>query len=244
MKLTSLPIRALRKLKRLFAAAPVGYVKSGYVRDDVAKADAAGVPLYELLERDVPANLINFRDDAVRALLPYLPERACVVEIGTGAGFFAARLLKARPGLDYLSFEPEKGLARHLDKWLSRGGENFRSLPSSGIDLKGVEPGTADAVIAYGVFTVLDAAPIFKYLGEARRVLKPGGVLMFDIFDTDQVDRDLIALVDTQVGRLQSRPYLSSAFLTAYLREHGFSPRAPVPSAHRRYALMHLFQRD
>jgi SAM-dependent methyltransferase len=241
--MTSLVRRIARKLKRLLRP-PGTFVKAGYVREDLAKAEAAGVPLYELLERDVPQALKDFRENAARAIATGLPPKGCVVEIGTGAGFIAARTLKLRPDAEYLSFEPEEPLARHLERWLARGGVKFRSLKSSGIDLTGVASGTADAVVVYGVFTVIDTAAIFKYLDEAARVLKPGGVLMFDVFDTDQLDADLVDLIRKQTGRLQSRPYLSGRFLAGYLRELGFSPSEPVESGHRRYALMHRFRKN
>jgi ubiquinone/menaquinone biosynthesis C-methylase UbiE len=242
MQLASLPARIIGKLKRILRP-PNSFVKAGYVRAETAKADAAGVPLYEYLEREAPQALRDFRDNSAEALLRSIPPEGRIVEIGTGAGFIAARILKARPGMEYLSFEPEQHLARHLDKWLSRGGGRFRSMKSTGFDLSGVEAGSADAVVVYGVFTVLDMAAIFKYLDEARRVLKPGGILMFDIFDTDQLDGDLLDLIRSQVGRMQSRPYLSGRFLAGYLERLGFAPGEAVPSGHRRYALMHVFRK-
>jgi hypothetical protein len=238
---TSLPSRIFGKLKRILRP-PNNYVKAGYVRAETRKADAAGVPLYEYLEREAPPALRDFRDASATALLRSVPPEGRIVEIGTGAGFIAARILAARPGMEYLSFEPEQHLARHLDTWLGRGGK-FRSMKATGFDLSGVESGSADAVVVYGVFTVLDMAAIFTYLDEARRVLKPGGILMFDIFDTDQLDGHLVELIRSQVGRMQSRPYLSGRFLAGYLERLGFAAAEPVPSRHRAYALMHVFRK-
>lgn len=163
------------------------------------------------------------------------------MEIGTGAGLIAARVLKARSDVEYLSFEPERYLQRHLEKYL--GTDRFKSMQSSGVDLRGVGSGSVDAVMIYGVFTVVETVAIFKYLQEASRVLKKGGVLMFDIFDTDRSDAPLFALIQKQVVRMQSRPFLSGVFMAGYLRELGFVKREPVPNDHTPYGLMHVFTR-
>ena len=68
-------------------------------------------------------------------------------------------------------------------------------------------------MIAYGVFVVLDTAVTFGYLREAVRVLKPGGILAFDLFDTDDDDDRLLRLAEYKSSVGDSRPYLSGRFL-------------------------------
>jgi len=230
--------RGFARLQRVVLGATP--VKGGYYRDKWLVAERAGVPLYTYAEQPGSA-IAMFRDAVASAIATHLPREPQVVEIGTGAGFIAARLLAVRSAAEYLSFEPERYLSRHLDKWLGACG--LRTMPCRGADLEGVSNASCDAVISYGVFTVIDVAPMFRYLDEAARVLKPGGVLAFDVFDTDAYGQDMADMIALQTGRGQSRPYLSVSFLEKHLASLGFEGCGSVPNPSQPFAAMHLFRR-
>src|SRR5215210_1130007 len=106
-----------------------------------------------------------------RALLGSLTGR--VVEIGAGTG---ANVDAYGPGVDELVLcEPEEPMARRLERRLAASGRAGRVV-RAGADALPLGDGEADAVVSTLVLcTVPDPA---RALGEARRVLAPGGALV------------------------------------------------------------------
>lgn len=152
---------------------------------------------------------------AEKICYPYLDNSSIVVEIGTGAGLLAARIINRFPKITYYSLEPNKDLNKYLKKHLPN---NLREVTCSGFDLKGIDTSSIDFVIAYGVFTYLDTAAIVRYCKEAVRTLREGGYLLFDIFDTDRISPSLINIIETYSERFDSRPYMSGDFFSSWLK--------------------------
>jgi SAM-dependent methyltransferase len=60
---------------------------------------------------------------------------------------------------------------------------NVSTVPLNGYDLSGVADHTMDVVYCTGVFMHLDEWERFRYVLDARRVLRPGGRLYVDNFN-------------------------------------------------------------
>jgi SAM-dependent methyltransferase len=60
---------------------------------------------------------------------------------------------------------------------------NVRFFVGNGHDLAGVPPASVDAMYCHAVFIHLDKEDLYSYLLDAKRVLKPGGLFYFDIWN-------------------------------------------------------------
>ena len=107
-------------------------------------------------------------------------ERAhAVLELGCGTGRFAERLLRERlpAGATYLGVDVSPhmvGLARDtVAPWASRA----RIELSDGSMRLPAADGSVDRVVCTYVLDLLAPHDIAAFLGEARRVLRPGGLL-------------------------------------------------------------------
>ncbi|HSG00834.1 MAG TPA: class I SAM-dependent methyltransferase [Vicinamibacterales bacterium] len=114
---------------------------------------------------------------ARRALVLHLLARyshrnsSVVVDVGCGTGLLAAALARRGDRVVALDFRPE-GLRR-----LEPSGLALWPVQSSATDLP-LEAGTADVVLALDVFEHVDDEAA---IGEAVRVLKPGGTLVITV---------------------------------------------------------------
>ena len=103
-----------------------------------------------------------------------------VLEIGCGAGRVGrhlaphcARWIGADVSVNMIRFA-EEGLGDH---------RNVSFVKLNGFDLTGVETASLDVVYCTGVFMHLDEWERYRYIVEARRVLKAGGRLYVDNFN-------------------------------------------------------------
>jgi SAM-dependent methyltransferase len=120
--------------------------------------------------------------DVVRNLereLKRTPGREAALEIGCGPG----RLMRPLSPL----FREIHGVDIS-DEMIRLAGERLRDVPNAhprrnaGSDLAGYPGGTFDFVYSYAVFQHIPSRDVvFAYLREAHRVLKPGGVLRFQV---------------------------------------------------------------
>ncbi len=107
-----------------------------------------------------------------RAVLPLLPERGLVVELGAGTAALAAA--GASPARDWLAVEPSAAMLRVASRRARQPGARFWLVRATGQRLP-LADGAADAVLA------TFPAP---YIGrpttvaEIRRVLRPGGAVV------------------------------------------------------------------
>ena len=102
-----------------------------------------------------------------------------VIDVGCGSGRLAHQL-SARPGLRYLGTDIVPDLLDHARKLCAR--PDWRFVQTDGVQIPS-EDGTADFVCFFSVFTHLTHEDTFRYLREARRVLKPGGKVVFSFLE-------------------------------------------------------------
>lgn len=149
----------LRDLTNPPAQAPV----SAAVRDDMT---------YRRLEDGLRGSEAEVRD----AMKPYV-ERCkglgTVIDVGCGRGEFLA--LCRDEGIDARGFDTNERSVADLE---ARGLEaKVAGVPEC---FAGFAAGSVGAVLAAHVVEHLDAATLFSLFAEAKRVLKPGGLLMIE----------------------------------------------------------------
>jgi ubiquinone/menaquinone biosynthesis C-methylase UbiE len=103
-----------------------------------------------------------------------------VLEIGCGTGRVGVKLAP-RCG-HWIGADVSTNMLGHAREAL-KGQANVSFLTLNGIDLAGVDTGALDVAYCSGVFMHLDEWDRYRYITEARRVLKPGGRLYFDNFN-------------------------------------------------------------
>ncbi len=152
----------------------------------------------------------------------YIDDNHYIVEIGTGCGLITNSILEKNKNLKkYDSYEPDRSLRKNIKKSFSKY-KNFSNYKGDGSALSSTNDEIANLVCAYGVFSLIPIAVIVSYLNEAKRVLKKGGVLAFDIFDTDCGSEELFKKFILQASRNDSRPFISSDFLISLMSRKVF----------------------
>jgi SAM-dependent methyltransferase len=103
-----------------------------------------------------------------------------VLEIGCGTGRIGVKLAP-RCG-HWIGADVSTNMLGHAREAL-KNQANVSILHLNGVDLAGVDSGTVDVAYCSGVFMHLDEWDRYRYVTEARRVLKPGGRVYFDNFN-------------------------------------------------------------
>jgi len=103
-----------------------------------------------------------------------------VLEIGCGTGRIGVKLAP-RCG-HWIGTDVSSNMLAHAREAL-KGQPNVSFLPLNGVDLGGVENESVDVAYCSGVFMHLDEWDRYRYVTEARRILKPGGRVYFDNFN-------------------------------------------------------------
>lgn len=134
------------------------------------------------------------RDRIVELAEPRAGETA--VDVGAGTGLLALEL--AARGLDVWAIDISASMCEYLrTKAASAGVDGIHVSVASAVSLPLVD-GIADLVVSNYCFHHLDDAGKRRALEEARRVLKPGGRIvfgdmMFTLSATDPRDRQVVA---------------------------------------------------
>lgn len=102
-----------------------------------------------------------------------------VIDVGCGSGRLAVKLAPYLKG-KYIGTDILPELTAYACKICGREDWEFRTTSGCGIPAPG---GCADLVCFFSVFTHLLHEDIYKYLVEAKRVLRPGGTIVFSYLD-------------------------------------------------------------
>jgi SAM-dependent methyltransferase len=147
---------------------------TGYVSHDQARR------FYDRIGRGQDARPVSERRalDALAAQGDF-GRAAAVVEFGCGTGRFAARLLRERlPGsATYLGVDVSPRMAALAGAALAPWQDRARVVLTEGDVGLPVADGAADRVVSTYVLDLLSPADATTFIAEARRVLRPGGVL-------------------------------------------------------------------
>jgi len=108
-----------------------------------------------------------------------LDDGAFVIDVGCGSGRLACQLA-ARQGLRYLGTDVVASLLECAQRLSRRPDWTFRLTDGAAIPSP---DDTADWVCFFSVFTHLLHEDSYSYLAEARRVLKPGGRIVFSFLE-------------------------------------------------------------
>lgn len=109
-----------------------------------------------------------------------LPPQPRIVEIGCGIGAVLARILAACPDAEVWGLDISSAMIAEAKKTLG-GNPRVHLEVTEGDSLRNIASGSIDLVVCTGVFIhILDIGVIRSYIGEARRVLKPGGAFRFN----------------------------------------------------------------
>lgn len=157
-----------------------------------------------------------------RALLSHWPERipaaGLILDVGTGTGHFAAELLASHPESRLIALDLSEGMLRVARDRLGHG--------QAGLCLCGdaenlpLADGTMDLV--FSNLAIQWCADVVRVFREFRRVLKPGGVLLFSTFGASTLTelRRAWAAVDRYS---HVNDFLGIEGLGVALREAGFA---------------------
>jgi SAM-dependent methyltransferase len=108
-----------------------------------------------------------------------LKEDSYVIDVGCGAGRLAKPLSQYLTGR-YLGIDIVSELVNHARQIVGR--PDWRFEIAKGLSIPD-EDGEADMVCFFSVFTHLLHEQTYIYLQEAKRVLKPGGKIVFSFLD-------------------------------------------------------------
>ncbi len=154
--------------------------------------------------------------DRISSLGILINDRTRILEIGTGTGRYLEKILeKARPA-SYESYETSKDWSRWLQATYP-----IKSHEADGVSLKQTPSDSIDLLHAHGVFVYLPFLVSWGYFKEIWRVVKPGGLVVFDIFSEDTMDE---ATVERWLGTKETYPcFLSEHYVTSMFAAHGFA---------------------
>lgn len=108
-----------------------------------------------------------------------LGAESALVDIGCGSGRLASAL-RGREGLSYLGLDVSPELLATAKARCGRADWRFEQVAGPVIPAPSA---SQDMVCAFSVFTHIPEAESLAYLKEARRVLKPGGAVVFSFLD-------------------------------------------------------------
>lgn len=134
----------------------------------------------EALEAAVGGDFITVGKLELALLLSLgLSGESSVVDVGCGSGRLAVQLSRI-PGLRYLGTDVVPELLGHAEKITQR--KDWRFVCTDGVEIP-ADDASADFVCFFSVVTHLTFKDIFRYLREARRVLRPGGRVVFSFLE-------------------------------------------------------------
>jgi hypothetical protein len=158
-------------------------------------------------------------DRFLRDILPddifWSPPRT-VCEIGGAWGATIKHLTERFSIEEYHNYEPDRHYARFV-------AERFgaKKMPVDGETLQGTETDSMDLVLANNVLIFVPPMKIWSYLTEMRRVVKIGGLVLFNAIISDQLEeKDLRHYLDTCFPRrtfqLMPRDIIDRTFPTSH----------------------------
>jgi SAM-dependent methyltransferase len=139
----------------------------------------------------------------LRVLLGRLREDMRVFDLGGGAGRIARHV--APRVREVVVGDASSTLLAEARRNLATFG-NVDYLRNRGFSLAGLEDGGFDLVFSQGVLSYFDPNPTLAMFSEVRRVLRPGGLFVFNVFTIERPEWAREALAEVRSGLLAGRP--------------------------------------
>ncbi len=150
------------------------------VKNKLAQNDRASA-----MAESIGGNFIHFGIFQRELLLQLnLNEEDTILDIGCGAGRLAYAL-KDMPGIKFIGIDVVQDFLDYAGEICKRSDWTFIKSVDFKIPLKN---DAVDMVTGFSLFTHLLHEESFVYLAEARRVLKPGGKIVFSFLDFNVPD--------------------------------------------------------
>jgi len=159
----------------------------------------------------IPGHLAKVKNKYIR---PNIGEDKVVLEIGSGGGRWTKYLLGAK---ELVIVDLNSIFFPYLKKRFPETVDKMRFYQTSGYELKGIDSNSIDFVFTFGTFVHIEPEGIFIYLGEIKRVLKPGAVAVVQYSDkTKKRAQELKGFSDMNVEKMEK--YVQAQGLI--LKEH------------------------
>jgi ubiquinone/menaquinone biosynthesis C-methylase UbiE len=179
--------RPVAVIKRAIQAA-LGAFNLALVRRDpnpactvewVEEAQRDGMAVNDFIERDhrKPA-----RAELEQLVFPRIGDRSVVCELGPGTGVYTRHISGAITAGELHVVDSDPNAIEFLRKHLPPN-PAVCLYRNSGTELPFDKAGWIDLVFCASMFTGGNLSYFYRYLQEFRRVLKPGGLCVFDYFD-------------------------------------------------------------
>lgn len=149
-----------------------------------------------------------------------LKDDAYLIDVGCGSGRLAQPLSKCFHG-KYLGVDIEPNLVKFARQNVRH--KDWRFEVTEGFDIP-EKDGKADMVCFFSIFTHLLHEQSYIYLSEAKRVLKPGGKIIFSFLDfTVPLHWDLFesAKLDVRAGRQPLTVFISKDAINVWANHLG-----------------------
>lgn len=175
-------VRSARRLAHWARAklAPVSQTDLKAINIRFVEAVRAHMPHQQAMEQAIGGGFELIGSIEVGLLRHYgLQQGAYLVDVGCGSGRLAKPLAAWLHG-HYLGIDLVPALVAHARKISARDDWRFQVIDHIGIP---EADGQADMVCFFSVLTHLTDVQSFWYLEEARRVLKPGGRIVFSFLE-------------------------------------------------------------
>lgn len=140
---------------------------------------------------------------------PYVTKETVALEIGPGGGRWTQYLLAARE-IIVVDLNPE--FFPYLERRAGELASKFRFYQTTGYELDGIGSDYVDFIFSFGTFVHIDPEGIDSYLGQMKRVLKPGGIAVVQYADkTKKAAREIKGFSDMNCDRMNN-----------FVQKHGF----------------------
>jgi SAM-dependent methyltransferase len=182
-----------------------------------AQAKHAGLSVGDYLERGVDPGTTGRTLDAMFRLgeLGDPVDRVC--EIGPGAGRYTIPVMDAlRPDV-YEVYETAPDWRRYLEELCP----SLVVQPTDGLTLRATGSASVGLVHAHKLFGFVPFATSLCYLTEMARVVRPGGVVVFDIISEDCLDDDATHAWLSRPREATNLSVTPRTFVVELLTRHG-----------------------
>ncbi|TCM40370.1 methyltransferase family protein [Kribbella sp. VKM Ac-2568] len=153
-------------------------------RRTIAGANRAGLPLGEYIDRfSAEPGSTGVAVEAMLRLCDFGDHVSRICEIGPGSGRYAEPVIAALRPDAYEIYETAPDWIRYLQSL-----PNLVTRPADGHTLAATGSETVDLVHSHKLFTYVPFVTTVGYLEEMARVVRPGGIVAFDIVTEDCMD--------------------------------------------------------